>query len=91
MRAGDGQLSHFNQASNALLLPAYVALRKGDSSGERRWLAPRKGVATLNPMLNVLFDLEPTAETPDHERAVLELMKRERKTRAGGFGYQSAR
>ena len=63
MRARDAELSHFDQALNAMLLLAYVALRKGDSvgvatfGGESRWQAPAKGQLTLNRILNLLYDL----------------------------------
>jgi uncharacterized protein (DUF58 family) len=69
----DGALSHFDHALNALLLLAYVGLHQGDAVGvqtfghaEPRWLAPRKSVSTVNVLLNGLFDLEPSAATPDY-------------------------
>ena len=85
MRAKDGPYSHFDQALNALLLLTYVALRKGDSvgvatfSGDDRWLKPRKGRDMLNAVLNQLYDLQPSASTPDYEQAALMLLKRQRK------------
>ena len=94
MRAHDGAtadadhaLSHFDHALNALLLLAYVALRQGDAVGvqtfghpQPRWLAPRKSVATVNVLLDALFDLEPSHATPDYlvacERLYAQLTRR---------------
>jgi uncharacterized protein (DUF58 family) len=85
MRARDAELSHFDQALNAVLLLAYVALRKGDSvgvatfGGEDRWQAPAKGQITLNRILNLLYDLQPQTVVPDYRRAAVELVARQRK------------
>lgn len=82
MRAHDGELSHFDQALNAVLLMAYVALRNGDSvgvatfSGTDRWLAPGKGQGSVNRILNTLYDLQPGTQTPDYSRAATELVVR---------------
>jgi uncharacterized protein (DUF58 family) len=82
MRAQDGDLSHFDQALNAVLLLAYVALRNGDSvgvstfSGTGRWLAPGKGQGSVNRILNTLYDLQPSTQTPDYLRAASELLVR---------------
>lgn len=71
MHSRDGELSHFDHALNALLLVANAALRQGDSvglisfAGERRWLAPRKGVGNLNLLLNTIYDLETTTRPSD--------------------------
>jgi len=69
----DRALSHFDHTLNALLLLAYVALRQGDAVGVMtfghpgpRYFAPRKSVATVNLILNGLYDLEPTASVPDY-------------------------
>ena len=85
MRARDAELSHFDQALNAMLLLAYVALRKGDSvgvstfGGEDRWQAPAKGQLTLNRLLNLLYDLQPQTQVPDFRRAALQLLTRQTK------------
>lgn len=85
MRTRDGALSHFDQALNAMLLMSYVALRKGDAvgvasfGGEARWLAPRKGGATLTLLLNTLYDLQPTLTVADYVTAATDLMARQRK------------
>jgi uncharacterized protein (DUF58 family) len=85
MAARDGDLSHFDQVVNAALLMAYVSLRQGDAvglmtmSGVSRWMAPRKSRATVNSILNRVYDLQPTAASTDYHVAALELMQRLRK------------
>ncbi|MCL4801529.1 MAG: DUF58 domain-containing protein [Burkholderiales bacterium] len=85
MAAKDGELAHFDHVLNAALLLAYVSLRQGDAvglmtmSGERRFLAPRKSRATVNLILNRVFDLAPSLETPDFHAAAVEIMRRFRK------------
>ena len=85
MHARDGALSHFDHSLNALLLLANAALRQGDSvglmsfAGERRWLAPRKGVGNLNVLLNSIYDLETTARPSDVLAAAREVMGHLRK------------
>lgn len=85
MAAKDGDLSHFDHVLNAALLVAYVSLRQGDAvglmtmSGEPRYLAPRKSRATINLILNRVFDLQPSLAASDYYTAALEVMKRFRK------------
>ncbi|HKJ72359.1 MAG TPA: DUF58 domain-containing protein [Gammaproteobacteria bacterium] len=85
MRSEEGGRSHFDLTLNALLLLGYVALRQGDAvgfltvGGPRRWAAPAKGMATLNRLLNRLYDLEPTAHGSDFVTAGRELARRQRK------------
>jgi uncharacterized protein (DUF58 family) len=85
MAARDGELAHFDHVLNAALLLAYVSLRQGDAvgfltmSGAHRWLAPRKARATVNLILNRVYDLHPTLQTTDYYSAAVELMKRLRK------------
>jgi uncharacterized protein (DUF58 family) len=73
MRAKDDELSHFDHTLNALLLLGYVALRQGDAVGmctfghdRPRYLAPRKSVAVVNTLLNMVYDLQPSLQTPDY-------------------------
>lgn len=88
MRADEGTQahggSHFDQALNALMLLAYVALKEGDevgamtfgnAAGEQREFAPRKGTATLNALMNRLYDLEPGRAHPDYSAAAQELLR----------------
>ncbi len=85
MGARDGEISHFDHVLNAALLVAYASLRQGDAvglmtmSGERRHLAPRKSQATINLILNRVFDLQPSLAASDYYDAALEVMKRFRK------------
>lgn len=83
MRARDGELSHFDHTLNAILLLSYVALGQGDAVGlstfghERpRFLPPKKSVATVNTLLNTVYDLEPTLQAPDYLVAAENLQKR---------------
>jgi uncharacterized protein (DUF58 family) len=85
MAARDDDLSHFDHVLNAVLLLAYVSLRQGDAagfltmSGPARFMAPRKSPASVNVMLNQLYDLQPTLLTSDYYAAAVELMLRMRK------------
>ncbi len=86
MRARDEGSSHFDQALNAVLLMASVALRHGDAVGmvtfsgeEARRLAPRKGTGQVNQLLDTLFDIQPSMQTADFQAATRELLARSRK------------
>ncbi|ALG67689.1 DUF58 domain-containing protein [Beggiatoa leptomitoformis] len=86
MATQDGALSHFDHTLNAVLLLSYVALRQGDALGlltfsgtESRWIAPRKGMNTVNLVLNTLYDLQPTLRTSDYLNAVEQLLKHHQK------------
>jgi uncharacterized protein (DUF58 family) len=85
MLAQDGPLSHFDHTLNAILLLCYVALRQGDAlglltfSGQHRWLTPRKGMQTMNVILNTVYDLQPSTQTSDYLLVAQELMKRLKK------------
>ena len=85
MAARDDALSHFDHVVNSALLLAYVGLRQGDAvglltmSGPARWLAPRKSRATVNTILNGVYDLQPTIAASDYHLAALDLMQRVRK------------
>ncbi|NML43684.1 DUF58 domain-containing protein [Ramlibacter sp. G-1-2-2] len=88
MRADEGAVaaggSHFDQALNALMLLAYVALKEGDEvgaltfgnlPGQQRDFAPRKGVASLNALMNRLYDIEPAAVHSDYVQAANDLLR----------------
>jgi len=85
MRARDDELSHFDHALNSVLLLAHVALRQGDAvgllsfSGERRWLAPRKGAHHLNPIMNAVYDLDASTRASDYLGAAQDLLQHVRK------------
>ena len=78
-------LSHFDHALNSLLLLADVALRQGDAvgmqayAGHNRWLAPEKGRQHLNTLLNQVYDLDATTQSPDIDQAVESLLQRQTK------------
>ena len=81
----DGDQSHFDAALDAILLASHVALRQGDAvglltfAGERRWLAPRKGVGQVNALLNQIYDLKTSPRAADYTSAARDLVTRVRK------------
>lgn len=85
MHSRDGELSHFDHALDAVLLLAHVGLRQGDAvglltfSGERRWMAPRKGSAQLHPLMNHVYDLQTTSRASDYLGAARDLVEHLRK------------
>jgi len=92
MRADEGAAarhgSHFDEALNALMLLAYVALKEGDEVGamtfgtdpaDRRRFAPRKGRTTLNALMATLYDIQPQATHSDYLLAARDLMQVQRK------------
>jgi uncharacterized protein (DUF58 family) len=85
MHSRDDELSHFDHALDSVLLLAHVGLRQGDAvglltfSGERRWLAPRKGKSHLNPIMNTVFDLQTSSKASDYLAAAQDLLGRIRK------------
>jgi len=86
MHTRDEALSHFDRALDAVLLLTHVALRQGDAvglstfSGERRYLAARKGTQQLTRVMNAVYDLESSAHASDYlaaaERLAAVLHKR---------------
>jgi uncharacterized protein (DUF58 family) len=76
MRARDGDLAHFDHALNAVLLLSHVALRQGDSvglmtfGGVDRRLAPRRGAAAVNGLLDATYDIQPTVYASDVVQAL---------------------
>ena len=81
---GDGA-SHMDNALNALVLLAHVALRQGDSTGlmtfggVERWIAPAKGPKAASRLVNGVFDIDATHEMPDYDSAVESLQHRLKK------------
>jgi len=83
-----GENSHFDDALDALMLLAYVALSEGDEVGAmtfgcdeaaRRDCAPRKGLATLNALMNKMHDLQPGGHHSDYLAAAEALTRRLRR------------
>jgi uncharacterized protein (DUF58 family) len=92
MRADEGSAarggSHFDEALNALMLLAHVALKEGDAVGamtfgtdpaDARHFAPRKGHASLNALIAAIYDIEPRATHSDYLTAAADLMRVQRK------------
>jgi len=85
MQARDNELSHFDHTLNAILLLSYVALKQGDAvglatfSGESRWSSPKKGQHTIQQILNTVYDLQPTSESPDYSQVATDIMVRHKK------------
>ena len=81
MRHADATCGHLDEALNALLLLAYVAVHQGDAvglmtyGGPRRWFAPRKEPDTVNRLLGAVYDLQPTLEAADPIVAARQLMQ----------------
>jgi uncharacterized protein (DUF58 family) len=77
--------SHFDQALNAAMLLAYVALKDGDAVGamtfghppaQQRHFAASKGMAALNSLVARLHDVEPSPTHSDYLAAARDLMLR---------------
>src|SRR5258706_14838670 len=94
MHARDAELSHFDHALDAVLLLAHVALRQGDAvglstfSGERRFLAARKGTQQLRRVLNAVYDLESSTRASDYLAAAEALAGAAHKPPPGGGGWE---
>ncbi|XHS77906.1 DUF58 domain-containing protein [Burkholderiaceae bacterium UC74_6] len=83
-----GENSHFDDALDAMMLLAYVALNEGDEVGamtfgcapeSQRDFAPRKGLATLNALMNKMHDLQPGSWHSDYLAAAEGLSRRLRR------------
>ena len=85
MMASDGGLSHFDHVLNASLVVAYLALRQGDgvglfaTGGDARWVAPKRGMGTIDDLLRASHDLQPQPVATDYLAAATELSLRQRR------------
>ena len=85
MLARDGELSHFDRTLDAALVVSYLALRQGDavglfaSGGERRWVAPQRGMGAIDTLLAQTYDLQPQPVATDFLAAATELSRRQRR------------
>ncbi|AWH34836.1 MULTISPECIES: DUF58 domain-containing protein [Stenotrophomonas] len=85
MLASEGGLSHFDHALNASLVVAYLALRQGDAvglfaaGGERRWVAPQRGMGTVQHLLRASYDLQPQPVATDYLAAATEVSLRQQR------------
>ena len=81
--ARDGTLAHFDHVLNAALMLAYMALRQGDavgllaSGGASRYMAPRRGLGTIDALLDTLFDLDAQPVATDYLEAATQLSVRQ--------------
>nr|WP_156641220.1 DUF58 domain-containing protein [Lysobacter gilvus] len=87
MLARDGELTHFDRVLDAALVVSYVALRQGDAvgllatGGDQRWVAPQRGMAAIDTLLQASYDVQPRAVATDYLAAASELATRQ--TRRG--------
>ncbi|MGX5172684.1 DUF58 domain-containing protein [Aliikangiella sp. IMCC44653] len=71
MRAKDGDLSHFDQALNATLLVASIALKQGDAvglnvfGGQQIFVPPSKGPSATTKILNAVYSVHPSNNASD--------------------------
>lgn len=85
MMAREGGLAHFDHVLNATLVVSYLALRQGDavglfaSGGESRWVAPRRGMGSLDALLHASYDLQPQPVATDYLAGATELSLRQRR------------
>lgn len=85
MRHNGAGRGHLDDALDAMLLLAFSALRQGDAVGmmsfgaQQRWFAPRKGAATLNGLLNAVYDLQAEAVATDYMAMAQQVLQRQRR------------
>jgi uncharacterized protein (DUF58 family) len=85
MLARDAALSHFDQALDAALVVAWLALRQGDtvgllaSGGAQRWVPPQRGAGAIDVLLRQTYDLQPQPVATDYLAAAVELSLRQRR------------
>ena len=85
MMASEGGLSHFDHVLNAALVVSYLALRQGDgvglfaAGGESRWVAPKRGMGTIDTLLRASYDLQAQPVATDYLAAATELSLRQRR------------
>lgn len=85
MLARDGALAHFDHCLNAALMVAYIALRQGDgvgllaAGGQARYFAPRRGLGTIDALLNSVFDLHASPIATDYLDAATQLGLRQQR------------
>ena len=92
MRADDTErgvgTTHFDQALNALMLLALIALSHGDAvgamtfgsaPGQEKRFAPRKGRQALNALMAELADVQPAPVFSDYEALASDVLRSRRK------------
>lgn len=85
MLAQDGEINHFDQALDAALIVAYLALRQGDAVGlyvggsQPRWLAPQRGMGAIDQILQVAYDLFPEPVATDYLQDATQILARQQR------------
>ncbi len=85
MRHIDDEISHFDQALNAILLLSMIANRQGDAiglkafGGDQRWLAPKKYRNSTRLLLQQTIDLQPTDQAADYLLMARDLYTQQKK------------
>lgn len=85
LHAREGDLAHFDHVLDAALLLAWVASRQGDAvgfqtfGGVERFLPPVRGAYAVERLVDALFDLQASLESPDYPAAAARLMERQRR------------
>ncbi len=85
MRHAETGRTFFDQALNALLLLAHVAVRQGDAAGvftfggHDRWIPPLKREDAIRQLLDHTFDLHATTAAADYVTAAGRLMALQRR------------
>ncbi len=83
MLARDGKLAHFDHVLNAALMVGYIALRQGDAVGllafgaTTRYMPPKRGLGTVDALLNTVFDLVAKPVATDYYEAATQLASRQ--------------
>lgn len=82
MCAAEGGKTHFDQAFEAMLSLAWVALKQGDRVGVRswgpqeRWLPPRRGLEAFTGLVQGLYDLQAQPEASSPATILAEMLPR---------------
>ncbi|MEM8932638.1 MAG: DUF58 domain-containing protein [Acidobacteriota bacterium] len=85
LHAREGDLTHFDHVLDASLLLSWVAARQGDAvgfqafAGDRRWLPPTRGAFAVERVVDALYDLQTSLESPDYQAAAARLLERQRR------------
>ena len=83
--AHDNGRGHFDDALNASLLLAWLALQQGDSvglaahGGDNRWVPAQRGQGHLDTLLRASHDLQPDDQPTDFLEAAAQLERRQRR------------
>lgn len=82
MRHRDAAQAHLDEALDALLPTAFVALRHGDAvglmtyGGPLHWLAPRSESRTMSRLLELVYAMQPSLDVADPLEAARTLLQR---------------